>query len=265
MSKNIRIGITERGDAGIDLSWYDKIKNGACEGAILITKNITDEFIKNVLDLYNTNHKIIVHCSCTGWGKTVLEPNVPEYKTQLNKLKELIDKGFPIKNCVLRIDPIFPTKSGLQRVCDVLSYATELNLIPTIRIRVSIYDEYKHVKERLKEHGIAPMYGDSFYAQQKMMNDAIDVLTKVHEEYANKFKENVRFETCAEPFLKNPNVFKQTGCVSGSDLDIFGLKTDTNLTNLQNRHGCMCLGCKKELLTNKKQCPHKCLYCYWRD
>lgn len=39
----MRIGITERGDASIDYSWVDKVSN--IDGAILITKNLTDKFI----------------------------------------------------------------------------------------------------------------------------------------------------------------------------------------------------------------------------
>lgn len=30
------------------------------------------------------------------------------------------------------------------------------------------------------------------------------------------------------------------------------------------RKGCLCPSNKYELLKNKKQCPHGCLYCYWR-
>ena len=104
-----KIGITERGDAGIDLSWTQKL--GHVEGAVLITKNITNEFISNVLHLNNIGHKLIVHCTCTGFGGTELEPNVPDYKIQLNRLKLLIDSGFPISQCVLRIDPIIPTSA----------------------------------------------------------------------------------------------------------------------------------------------------------
>ena len=35
--------------------------------------------------------------------------------------------------------------------------------------------------------------------------------------------------------------------------------------NRQNRNGCLCLACKKEMLTQKHPCAHKCLYCYWKD
>lgn len=75
----LKIGITERGDAGIDFSWYDKIKQELVGGAILITKNVNKEFAHKVLDLYEEGFKIIVHCTCTGYGGTALEPNVPDF------------------------------------------------------------------------------------------------------------------------------------------------------------------------------------------
>lgn len=37
-----KIGITEAGDAGIDLSWVDKL--GAVDGAIVITKCVSVDF-----------------------------------------------------------------------------------------------------------------------------------------------------------------------------------------------------------------------------
>ena len=44
----MKIGFTERGDAGIDLSWVSKLENNEVDGAVLITKNITPVFINNV-------------------------------------------------------------------------------------------------------------------------------------------------------------------------------------------------------------------------
>ena len=37
----MKIGFTERGDAGLDLSWYDKVHTQHCDGLIAITKNLT--------------------------------------------------------------------------------------------------------------------------------------------------------------------------------------------------------------------------------
>lgn len=250
----MKIGITERGDAGIDLSWFQKLNT--VDGVVLITKRITNAFINKVLEAHNNGHKIIVHCTCTGWGQSAFEPNVPDYKSQLNQLKSLIDAGFPEKQCVLRIDPIFPTEPGIKRVTDVIDYFESLNTGVT-RYRISIYDEYNHVKDRLRKAGYNTCY-DGFYASKQQMSTVAAALTKYPH----------TFETCAEDFLASnfPNTFKCQGCISKTDADILGLKLPNNLSeNGQQRTGCHCLTCKTELLTNKHRCPNQCIYCYWRD
>ncbi len=60
----IKIGITERNDAGLDFSWYEKRNN--YNGLILITKKLSDEFIEKVMD---TN--CIVHTTITGLGSSI--------------------------------------------------------------------------------------------------------------------------------------------------------------------------------------------------
>lgn len=247
----MRIGITERGDAGINLEWKDKLNN--VDGAVLITKNITDEFIDAVL---SSDKPLIVHCTCTGWGHTAVEPNVPDYQSQLMQLKKLIDKGFPSDNCVLRIDPIFPTESGLNRVKRVLDKFISMNL-DINRIRISIVDEYKHVKERYKRLGYPAIYGDKFGPDDVQLKMVSDVLS-CYPQFI--------FETCAEDKLATMCInTKKTGCISMTDLDIMDLQTTESMNeNLQNRNGCHCLSCKTELLSSKHPCKNGCVYCYWK-
>lgn len=61
------IGMTEAGDAGWDLSWYDKIKNDEnCLGGILITKAGSNQrFQEKALDLIRFK-PIIIHFGITG-------------------------------------------------------------------------------------------------------------------------------------------------------------------------------------------------------
>lgn len=253
----MKIGITERGDAGIDLSWTDKLRNHAVDGVVVITKNINDIFINNVMELYNSGFtQIIVHCTCTGWGGSDFEPKVPFYQEQLRALQGLIDRGFPKRQCVIRIDPIIPTNRGIEHVKEVLAYAQyKLGLLPDMRIRISILDEYKHVKQRFIQKGLNTVYEDSFYAPKEMVQNVIDAL--------NKYE--LQFECCAEPYLNNGNQFVHLGCVSLRDCKILGLEPENELINPQNRYGCQCLMCKTELLENKGQCPHQCIYCYWKN
>ena len=259
----MKIGITERGDAALSINvWKSALTKSRVDGAILITKSLTPAFREAVLDCFfnpvGNSKNIIVHCTCTGWGGTPLEPNVPDYKTQLEWLKELIDAGFPHTHCVLRIDPIIPTKKGLDRACAVLDYAEELGIC--CATRVSVYDEYKHVKERFALHGLKPVYPNNNF-------QASDAQFKLVAETLKKY--TGPFMTCAEPKLKTPDdhpcLFIQAGCISERDLNIMGLPVPKTIKNPQNRHGCLCLGCKTELLENRHPCGHKCLYCYWRD
>ena len=256
----LQIGFTERGDAGLDLSWYDKLNS--VDGAVIITKNVTKPaFQEKILNAIKNGHKIILHAGCTGWGGSEIEPNVPPFRTQLDSLSELISKGFPIQNIVLRIDPIIPTTSGLQIVDEVIGYAYHKNILPMVRIRISILDEYPHVRQRLNDRGFASFYGGSFYAPPKMFKDTVNSLSK----YDGKLK----FYTCAEKTLSNytdKDLFIAEGCISKKDLDILGIKVSENQKlNGQNRNGCLCLACKKELLTKRHPCAHGCAYCYWKD
>ena len=248
----MRIGITEQGDSSIDYSWVDKLN--FVDGAIIITKNLTDKFIDTFIE-QSKSHKLILHCTCTGWGHSTFEPNIPTYKEQLSQLKKLTQKGFNPKYIVLRIDPIIPTKAGLQRVEHVLSLFKELDLDIT-RIRISIYDEYPHVKERLINMGYSPCYSN-FQANETQLKSVIDVLSKF----------NYKYEVCAEGQLYKlkPEIFSTNGCVSYKDLKLFNIEANNLRINNQNRLGCCCLSCKTELLENKKRCPYKCTYCYWQD
>lgn len=254
----MRIGITERGDAGLDLSWGDKL--GQINGVVLITKHITNEFTKKLILLFQNDYPFILHATCTGWGGTALEPNVPTPSQQLAMLKTVIDLGLTPKRTVLRIDPIVPTPEGLDRVESVLWNAHDMGILPNARVRISVLDEYKHVKQRLQDAGIGPFYGPlSFQAPPEMMHALIYKL----EDWARAF--DITFEACAEPMLRSPYI-EQIGCISPKDLAAMNLDMPDGLRhNPQKRGGCLCLSCKTELLTNKSRCPHKCLYCYWHD
>lgn len=242
----MKIGITERGDAGIDLSWEKKIEQ--VDGVILITKNITEEFRNAAI---RNKEKVIVHATCTGYGGTILEPNVPEYQEQINSIKQLVNDGFPIEQIVLRVDPIIPTVEGLETAAKVINRARED--VPGIsRVRFSLIDMYPHVRERFQKQNIPLPYGDNFYPGREdvqRVNEWLQEQKKMHP---------IHFEACAE------NVdAEQVGCVSNRDIQIFGLEMQEEIGGYQ-RKGCLCLSCKTELLSEKKQCPHQCLYCYWK-
>lgn len=183
----MKIGITEHGDAGIDLRWKDRLTD--MDGAILITKNITNAFTQAVFDVAK-NTPIILHATCTGWSGTVMEPNVPDYKTQLENTKHLIDICPDLCDVVLRVDPVFPTQKGVDRVLHMLDYFQSLKTGIT-SYRMSIVDEYPHVRERYRAKGFETMYGGRFSPN----DDQIELVGKALA------KTGMRFATCAEDKL----------------------------------------------------------------
>lgn len=254
----MKIGITERGDAARDLSWTNTLNS--YDGAILITKTITTDFAHAVL---NAKKPLIVHCTCTGYGGTELEPNVFDYKTQLNSMKHLIDAGFSKHNVVLRIDPIFPTQKGLRNAANVLEYFLTLNTGVT-RVRFSIVDEYRHVRERFAAKGWGPVYQNG-KPSQAQLDGVLQLLETYH-------RDHLFFESCAEHMLAQRAeelgkryLFEEVGCISREDLFLMGFENIQKFgINPQQRTGCRCLSCKSEMLSNKKPCPNGCIYCYWR-
>ena len=230
------IGITECGDAGLDFSWVEQIP--ATDFSILITKNVNDKFIDEVIKVKN---KVIVHTTITGMGGTVVEPRVPPAYISIGQIERLIAKGFPAEQIVLRIDPIIPTQKGINTALSVLDAASHLGIK---RCRISILDMYKHVESRFKNAGIkAPVYD---------LNKAYDDVLKAITPYMDTWE----FEACAENFPF------RAGCISQKDADI--LKSPVILMGKKGqRKGCLCPQNKCELLSHKSQCQHGCLYCYW--
>ena len=108
-----RIGVTESGDAAIDLSWVQKM--GTVDGAVVITKQITHGFLDAVLD---HQKKLIVHATLTGYGGSVLEPCVPTPDEQFEAVQALVDSGFPQEKIVIRVDPLIPTEKGQMCIRD---------------------------------------------------------------------------------------------------------------------------------------------------
>lgn len=227
---NSKIGITERGDAGIDFSWKGRMSS--VDGAILITKRLSEEFISSAKG-FNT----IVHATITGHGGTVYEPNVPTPQESYEFFHRTI-KAIGRERVVLRIDPIIPTPDGVNKALKVYN---DLKGFGT-RIRISFADNYPHVRNRFIKAGLKPL-PYNFHAP---INE--------RKEIARMFQGS---EICGEPG------FDCTGCVSAKDLSILGIKTNKEERGFQRRE-CTCLSNKTELLRTRGQCTHKCIYCYWK-
>lgn len=268
MANNKRkiIGMTEAGDAGWDLSWYDTIINGEqYAGAILITKAVCNKgFQQKAIDIIK--HKpVIIHAGCTGWGGTSMESGARTPIETLNGIRQLIDNGFPATNMVLRIDPVIPTTEGLERAASVVKLAGEI--IPDVkRIRISIYDDYAHSHKMMASRGYETIDDIRRPKSEKERRPTLEHVRAVAETMLKYANPDQIFELCAEPELEAayPERFRWSGCLSHVDCDIMGIEVPSNVgINGQNRYGCRCLRMKKELLRNKRRCPNDCAYCYW--
>lgn len=253
----LAIGFTERGDGGLDTSWFEK--RHKVDGIVIVTKNVTHACAERLLRCFRDGYPILLHAGRTGWGGTVIEPNVPTAELQLASVAKLVSCGFPRYQVTLRIDPVIPTPEGLERFRHVLRQARAYGLLPGMRVRVSVMDDYAHVKARFRAMGLEPVYpGRQFQASPEQFAAVARIMLD---------NPDITFETCAETAFDGvPNAIRR-GCLSMADLEILDLADgySDNRVNPQGRNGCLCLGAKTELLSNRRRCPHRCAYCYWKD
>lgn len=256
-----KIGATDGGDAGIDLSWVEKLDK--VDGAVVITKCVSADFCNAVT---SNKDKLIVHATCTGYGGSVLEPNVlPPYE-QLQAVVALVkDMGFPKGKVTIRVDPIIPTPRGIKTAESVIKMFMHAGFS---RFRVSIIDMYPHVRERFKQVGLPLVYGERGFLPSKEQIYAVDEMLKGVSEYWKSlvdhelFSDALRIESCAEPGLTNAI---QCGCISDFDLRLLGLQDDSAANNVgYQRPTCLCYAGKVELLKSNSRCKHDCLYCFWK-
>ncbi len=233
----VRIGVTERGDAGLDFAWMNK--GVSFDGMILITKHLSYRFIEQAAKV-----NAIVHATITGHGGSIYEPKVPPLFLSKQMFKKLVDKLGPEK-VVLRIDPIIPTDSGIAKAIFVYQELHE-KMEKKTRVRISFLDQYEHVKQRFEKVGLKPL---DYYFHAPI---------ELREKIATYFPDA---EICGEPGMKC------AGCVSEKDLQILRINTnniDPTVGGFQ-REECQCLACKIEMLSNnKRQCMSGCVYCYWK-
>lgn len=243
--KSQRIGTCEAGEIAFNLDAFDRLY----KANIIITKRLTDELIEKLIE---HKDKIILHLTCTGMGRTRVEPFVPSPQATLGKLQKLINGGFPTSHIVLRVDPIVPTIKGLNTATSVLRLFRGLGIK---RVRISFLDNYKHVRERFKEIGVE-LYNGEFHAPLKERLKCLTAIKYCAEECGYE-----TVEACGEPGIES------VSCLSQRDIDILGLTDEIVLEgSAKQRTSCNCPANKTSLLKGKpERCSHKCLYCYWRD
>lgn len=230
-----KIGMTEQGDPVFDLRWKKFVKDG--NPAILITKN--PDKLYDLLKEMNCDLNLIIHCTITGYGGTIVEPNVPDYKKSIDALVAFVD-WFGSNRVVLRIDPILPSKKYVELSKLVLNEVKDRLKDDVCRVRISFYDNYNHSKERFDKLGIKIPYNTFHLSKEKRL--------KIWEYFGKP-------ELCGE------DIIESSPCLSEKDCLILGVEPSIEKTN--QRSTCNCLSNKIELLKRTGcQCDHKCAYCY---
>lgn len=240
----MKIGITERGDAALHYAELAP-KLASVDGAILITKNpqlLVERFgIDQLISL-----PVVVHCTITGMGFSMIEPGVLNPNKTLEAYQSLEAHLGPMRT-VLRVDPVFPTERGIEKAKWVLEHAKG-------RVRMSFFDAYPHVLDRFDK--IDPRLRSALTEiYQGELNAPLSLRKRYLEELEDYIHSNI--EVCGEPGIAC------TGCVSQFDLDALNLK-GTSKGKSKQRSACACLAAKTELLTHRGQCGHRCAYCYWK-
>lgn len=239
------VGISETGDVSFNLEIFDNLYRAN----IIITKRLTNKLIDKLVE---NKEKCILHITTTGLGGSKLEPLVPTKEQTFQKFNELINKGFPVNQVVLRIDPIIPTEKGINTALSVIKLFKDSGIT---RIRYSSFDMYNHVKERFTEEGIQLPY-ETFHADLKARKHLEEVMKTA------SYIMGAEIEACGEPNLETTS-----GCISQKDIDILGLTDEIKLFGkADQRENCLCPSNKRQLIKGKpEQCSNKCLYCFWKN
>lgn len=247
MEKSQYIGITETSDPCFHLDLFDNLYNAN----IIITKNLTNQLIEKLVE---NKDKCILHMTVTGFGGSKIEPFVPKPEKNLTQVHTLINKGFPVEQIVLRIDPIMVTQKGTDTALGVLEMFKDSGIK---RVRISFMDMYNHTKERFKENNISLPY-ETFHANESIRKHVFKILSTEALEMGYAI-----IQTCGEPGFEN------TPCISQMDIDILGLTDSIILEGKkEQRASCGCPANKRQLISwekSKIKCGHNCLYCYMKE
>ncbi len=239
---DLRIGITDAGDARLDLDWRTRMAE--VHGAILITKSLTPTFLQALAPFHD---RVLVHVTCTGFGGGPLEPGVPIPAWTRTHYDALVDQ-LPAAQTVLRLDPIFPTPRGLAVAETVLRLFQDS---PVQRVRFSYVDMYPHVTARFQAAGLPHPYAGRFGPSPAQRKAAAAMLEPWRRRYT--------LESCAECGVW------QVGCLSAHDAGPLRFDPEALRGRSRQRPECLCAGNKVELLARRGRCARRCLYCYWRD
>ena len=251
------IGITNAGDPALNKTWLDNLH--AVKFAIVISKGADAAFEKDLLD---HKDKIIYHATCTGLGGTAIEPGAPTVVEKFEHLKRIINRGFPVSQIVVRIDPLLPYDiAEAVNAALAIDYIAKLKNILMMtehlgiqRVRYSHLDEFEFTKDAFNKIAVG--------LHPNRRNYVSDYLLDLRQ-----LNPNLHYESCTEPCSPPGDKF---GCISDIDASILGMNRSVELKYPPMNNfstPCRCPLNKLELLLHngKFDCKFGCIYCYWRQ
>lgn len=106
-----------------------EIGNSVCsfsDGKVLENTGVPST-TKDRKKMISVGGKITFWTTTSGYGGTFLElPDVLPYKQHLDAVKKLCDEGFPKEHVVVNVEPVIPTKKGIELAKNVVRYAWKL-------------------------------------------------------------------------------------------------------------------------------------------
>ena len=255
------VGFTEAGDPAQQQNWANSAIERKLGGVVCITKNplaCWDDLAR----LRKANIPVILHATVTGWGGTQMEPGAPHPAAAITAAAALAKAGL-VRSVILRIDPIIPTPEGCDRAVWVARLGWRLGLK---QVRFSLLHLYAHRRQEVLAALSEESKAHLLQAYGKKTRPSAKYAEAVARRLDPLAKAGVSFSACATEEIKRDYI-KHCGCIDTDDLTILGIEANEIKKlerNKQGRKGCACLALKNELLNTKKQCAHKCAYCYWK-
>lgn len=237
-----RIYTTEMCDP---INHWDKIKKSILDGIPVVAYSkapIPDD----IINLNKTNFSISY--TITGWGGTWLESNVLDPEVMINEFNKA---SVILKNRVLlRIDPIIPTKEGIDKAIHVLK-----GIMYPIRVITSVLQIYKDQIDIIKKLGVdeslySVVSGRARFVRREVANRVISLM--------HVARPNINIQMCGMPYKVEGSI--HTGCIDDALLKAMGINEYIRIQPGVQRPGCKCVISKKQLISGP--CEHTCAYCY---
>ena len=170
----LRVGIVKSGEPSVDYSWTSKMDD--VNFAVLRVRNLTDEFVRAVLP---HKHKLLLCVVCSGYGDTVVEPNIMDIQQQAFQLKRLVSMGFPKERVCLCVEPIIPTVKGIKNFVKVVE---EMHAFVSC-CSVDILKNTPLIQKRFAENKLPVLYGGEMYPSQAVWDKVDGVIAELSQRY----------------------------------------------------------------------------------